>query len=240
MIFIKKILLHKLFFLLVTLFIQHDTALAMKRSRSDSTTNLEQSPLKKQKKHECTICLRRFRLPYELKNHVRNHTGEKPYDCTECSKSFTTKANLKQHKETHAERLHFCHICNKGFTAKRIVNAHSKTCGKEKQLHPCNLCSQSYSTISGLHKHLTTHLKTNSGTKEHSCSICFRKFHHKYNLNKHTKHCQEKTCAKNNAEAMNAQHGLSNKKIETPLQYSHQNGILKDFCNDENFSQWYE
>lgn len=50
---------------------------------------------------QCHICYHTFTREWNLKNHIRTHTGERPYPCPICFRRFNMKHHLKRHLWTH-------------------------------------------------------------------------------------------------------------------------------------------
>ena len=50
----------------------------------------------------CPFCPRIMRDSYDIKKHIRIHTGEKPFQCSICGQKFNRKEILK----THQQKIH--------------------------------------------------------------------------------------------------------------------------------------
>src|SRR6218665_176772 len=114
----------------------------------------------------CNICKSLYVNRHVLKQHMMIHTGEKPFKCTLCDKQFRLKTNLRYHVDNHN--------------------------GKKRHLKElCTLCGKSlYSS------YMPTHMRMHSGEKPFECSICFKSFPKKSNLEGHMRsHTGEKPFA---------------------------------------------
>ena len=77
----------------------------------------------------CNDCSYTCQFNYELKNHVKKHTGTGLYPCISrgCTKTFTTKKGMKQHLQVHQNLNLSCDVCGKdGFTTRGYLRQHKK------------------------------------------------------------------------------------------------------------------
>lgn len=49
----------------------------------------------------CRHCVKSFKTRFQLKRHMRTHTGERPYACNICNKRFSEGGNLVKHRRRH-------------------------------------------------------------------------------------------------------------------------------------------
>ncbi|XP_035788245.1 zinc finger protein 572-like isoform X2 [Anopheles albimanus] len=80
-----------------------------------------------EKVFSCTICDRRFSLPYALKTHMKTHTGLRPYSCVYCNRVYGCGGDLVEHVAKHHignDNIYQCHQCDEAFPRIKQLRDH--------------------------------------------------------------------------------------------------------------------
>ena len=105
------------------------------------------------KPHACNQCESSFGRPAELKRHIDVvHLGLKQHKCTQCDDAFGRKEQLKNHIKSAHENAFVCPQCHISCGDQQKLKTHIEGI-HEGIRHKCDLCDETYSSVSGLWKH---------------------------------------------------------------------------------------
>ena len=80
-------------------------------------------------KNKCKECAKFFQFPYQMRNHMTQHTGVGKHLCSICSKSFGSKCSKNFHEKTHNIKIK-CDLCpmstSKEFNSTVALHIHQR------------------------------------------------------------------------------------------------------------------
>lgn len=144
------------------------------------------------KKHVCSLCGKRFRVPVSLSRHLLNVHDQHPtkqresYTCTfpGCNKVLRWKA-LRRHLETHKspEERRSCPTCNEVFPNMQMRVLHERSVHQGKTNFKCEQCGKLFRDQIALNMHYKTH----SSEQPFQCEKCGKRFKYKGSHLSHAK-----------------------------------------------------
>ncbi|XP_043195266.1 zinc finger protein 668-like [Amphibalanus amphitrite] len=163
--------------------------------RQDIPAKKSGKPASTARRLPCPICGKSVTARY-LRDHQRQHSGERPFPCTLCSRSFAKSSDLSTHLRRHAgDRRHRCSLCPAAFFFPHELANHRHTHGDTRP-HLCAKCGTGFLSRAGLLRHQrANHPESRAGDTSdgasvpreprYKCAVCEKTFTCEQSLKRH-------------------------------------------------------
>lgn len=127
-------------------------------NRSRLRSHLQNHPKPRRKTSKRTLKAEKVIQESYIRHHLRTRTGEKPLECSVCNKKFRSVFILKNHLETHLEEENpfKCSVCGRKFSRGLLLKTHVRMHKGEKPFG-CTVCNKVFSDESYLRTHIQSH-----------------------------------------------------------------------------------
>ncbi|XP_053382145.1 uncharacterized protein LOC123540079 [Mercenaria mercenaria] len=133
--------------------------------------------------YSCRKCNQTFRRPYQAREHINFHTGEKPFKCSICDAAYAKRENLAAHvRSVHQGKKgeHKCPKCRRTFLKKENYDAHFEKCEPN---YACQQCPLKFYRKT----HLDNHTPVHDLTPQHKCPHCENAYRYRKHMLRHVR-----------------------------------------------------